>query len=458
MKHLEKNIKRRYVEYTVKAKFILNFNQGIPSIVENAMINIDDTVITAIGKDLNTDGRQVDVFDSHIIMPGLINTHTHAGMTLFRAYEDESPLDVWLNEYIWPLEAKLTAKDIEIGAKIASIEALLSGTTTINSMYWYPEAEAKAFDEIGIRAMLGPPIISGVNTLESYERLIQDWHGKNDDLTRISINPHAPYTVTSEEYQSIYEYKNNFNAKNSSLPPLHMHTHLAESRNEMDMIRQYALDNGFTIKNDVQSPTQYLDSLGILDDQMIAAHAVECDEKDMDILSSQRVGVSINPISNLKLDNNVSKITDMAHHGIKLGLGTDGPASNNTLDMFETVKITALLQKGQLDQKPGRAYNTLKMATSGGAEVLGWQEIGSLDVGKKADLIAIDIKKPHLLPLISKNSLHSLLVYSAKSSDVTDVMINGKWRVRNREVVDVNVEELYNELLERVTELFSHID
>ncbi len=439
------------MEYAIIAKYILSFHDNSPMVIENGTVLIDGTDIVGVGKDLNIDDAEVINFGNHILMPGLINTHTHAAMTLFRGYADDIPLDSWLNDHIWPMESKLSSEDVMNGAKVAAIEALLSGTTTINSMYWHPDAEARAFSEIGIRGMIGAPIISGINTVKTFEHIFSDWHGKNDDMTRVSINPHAPYTVTGDEYLQIHEYKNNFNQ--SSDIPINMHTHLAETKFEMEMIRKYNLENGSAISDDIKTSTEYLDSLDILDDKIIVAHAVECTDKDIKILAENKVGVSLNPISNLKLGNNISKVDQMYRAGVKLSLGTDGPASNNSMDMFETMKINSLLQKSvNNDPSRGKAFETLKMATYGASKVIGWNT-GAIEVGKKADIILIDLNKPHLQPIFSHNSLISNLVYATKATDVSDVMVNGKWRVRNREIPEINLKNVYENLNKSVYRL-----
>ncbi|MCY3413043.1 MAG: amidohydrolase [Candidatus Heimdallarchaeota archaeon] len=445
------------MDRVIKSKYILGTINGKLKVFSDSGIKIEEGIITEMGPNIDTKGYDVEVFKTHLLMPGLINTHTHTAMTLFRGYADDVPLDTWLNEHIWPLEAKLDAKEVEVGAKMAAIEAMLTGTTTMNSMYWFPEAEAKAFSEQGLRGMIGPPIISGVNTLETYKHLIPDWHGANGDMIRVTLNPHAPYTVTDEEYRSIHQFKEDYNTNNSK-PPLHVHTHLAETKNEIDMIRGYLSQSGKNIDVQIKTSTKYLDSLGVLDEHFIAAHGVECSKGDMKILAKRGVGVALNPMSNLKLGNNIVNISQMQERGVKLGLGTDGPASNNSLDMFETMKLSSLLQKS-VNNNPikGLAEDTIKMATAGGAEVLGWDSIGSIEVGKRADVILLDLKKPHLMPIINPEALISNVVYAAKGSDVTDVMIDGNWRVRENTLLDINLEEMYEEFNRTVTGLFAKL-
>lgn len=442
------------MDYAIKARYILSFQNSVPTIIENGTVLVEGTEITAVGTDIETSGKEVIYFDNHILMPGFVNTHTHAAMTLTRSLADDVPLDVWLNEHIWPLEAEMTERDVEVGARIAAMEALLSGTTTVNSMYWHPDAEAKAFVDIGLRSMIGPPIISGVNTLKTHAHLIPKWHGKNNGMTRVTLNPHAPYTVTDEEYRSIHEFKNEYNEKNQGNPPLKIHTHMAESPAEMKLISDYAKSNDFRLADNVITSVDYFDSIDLLDSDLIAAHVVECEDRDISLLAEKKVGISINPVSNMKLGNNTAKIAQMIEKETVLGLGTDGPASNNSLDMFDTMKITSLLQKSKNnDPSKGSAIDTLRMATSGGAAVLGWDELGKIEPQKKADLILLDLNKTHLKPLFSNCSLLSHLVYSAKGSDVSDVMVNGEWRVRNGEVLGVDMNKEIDIFTDTVTKL-----
>ena len=423
----------------LKVKYLVDFNLPPPHVLENAEIIVEGNTILEIGKGLDLSECEVSEFPHHVVIPGLINTHSHAAMTLFRGFADDIPLDKWLNENIWPKEAKLNEEMVEIGARLAAVELIKSGTTTMNSMYWYPDGELQAFSETGVRLLAGPPIISGLNSLESNTYLFDKWHGKTDDLVRVALNPHAPYTVTGEEYQKIHEFKESYNQK-SSIPIL-VHTHLAESRIEMDMIREFGKKNNTSINE--SSPTQYLNQLGVLDNDFIAAHVIECDQQDLNILKQNNVGVAVNPVSNMKLGNGLPKLKEMYDLGLKIGIGTDGPASNNSLDLFETMKMAGLTQKSiHGDPSILPAASILRMATKGGAEVLGWKGIGEIKAGSKADMAIIDLNQPHLSPIINLNSVISHIVYSARGGDVSDVMINGMWKMRDRKILGVDVVEL----------------
>jgi 5-methylthioadenosine/S-adenosylhomocysteine deaminase len=426
------------------------------NIIEDGMILTDGNLITEVGKDLKIGDREIIEFPNHVVIPGLINTHSHVAMTLFRGYADDIPLNSWLNDYIWPMEAKLKPDHVENAAKLSAVELIMSGTTAVNSMYWYPDSELKAFSEIGVRMMAGPPIISGVSDFKSSEYLIEKWHGKNDDMTRITINPHAPYTVTAEDFQGIHEYKTRYN-KQKQRSRLKIHTHLAESKIEMDLIDNFMKDKGFEISHKFSSPIQYLDSLNLLNHDLIAAHVVECTTEDLELLRKNNVGIALSIMSNLKLGNGIAKINEMESLGLKLGIGTDGPASNNGFDMFETMRMSTLIHKG-LENDPTvlPAEKLIIMGTKGGANVLGWEGIGSIHPNNKADLVFLDLNKPHLRPIINNRSIISMLIYSANQQDVSDVMINGIWKLRNNKLIDIDLETILEKFEKSVADLFEN--
>ncbi|MCE7736553.1 MAG: amidohydrolase [Candidatus Heimdallarchaeota archaeon] len=433
------------MSYALKIRYIVTYEENRVIIIEKGIILIDGNKITGIGKNLETQNREVLDFPNHVVIPGFINTHSHTAMTLFRGYADDIPLNEWLNQYIWPMEAKLSGKEVEIAAKLAAVELIMSGTTTINSMYWYPENELIAFKEIGVRLMSGPPIISGISNLKSSEKLVNDWHGKNDDMSRISINPHAPYTVTPNDYKEILHYKDSYNS-NTNGPNIKIHTHLAESKLEMQLIHEFSKDKGFNISDSISTPTQYLDSFGLLDGDLIAAHAVECNDEDFQLLKRKNVGISINTISNMKLGNGIPRIREMSANGLKIGLGTDGPAANNGFNMFETMKMSSLTQKSLYnDPAVLSADKMLMIATAGGADVLGWNDIGTIKIGNKADLAFINLDKPHLRPILNLQSIIRTIVYSANQQDVSDVMINGKWKMRDGILTEFNLNDILEE-------------
>ncbi|MHA2404692.1 MAG: amidohydrolase [Candidatus Kariarchaeaceae archaeon] len=440
----------------ISARYIASFHEDQPVVYENGMIAIEHDTITAVGKNLDTSGKDIFEFPNHIVIPGLINTHTHAAMTLFRGYADDIPLQNWLNDHIWPLEAKLTPDQVYMGAKLAAVEAMMSGCTTLNSMYWHPESEAKAFDEQGVRLMVGAPLISGVNTIDIFDSMVMDWHEKAGDMTRVALTPHAPYSVTAEDYQSVQQYKMKYNADPNN-KPISVHTHIAEDKNEMELITNLSQRFGFELPRGSTTPTQYLSQLGVLDEAVVAAHCIEMTSEDIQTISRKKVGVATNSVSNMKLGNGLPKIAEMLEYTTKIGVGTDGPCSNNGMDLFESMKITAITQKSvQSNPTILPAWATLKMATYGGAKVLNWNgSIGSIQPGKKADLAIVDLNKLHFYPRLNAQTILSHLVYSGSGNDVSDVMINGQWKMRGREVQQGNLGDLMREFEDTVFDLIN---
>ena len=429
--------------------------------IRQGAIAIEDKVIVDIGRthELRRKyGRGYEKIDAEdkIVTPGLINTHQHAAMSLLRGYADDLPLQEWLEKWIWPIEKHMTAHDVYIGALLTAIESIMGGTTTVNTMYHYTpkENEAKAFADAGLRGVIGHVCFSWRKNedREALEDLAKNWHNKADGLIRVSVDPHAPYSVDSEYMKELKVIREELNDKyGSEKAPIICHIHAAETSNEMEKIR-----NAFKIqfKNGVMA---YLDSLGVLDERLIAVHCVALTDKDMAIMKKRNVKVSHNPISNLKLASGISPVPKMLKKGITVSLGTDSPCSNNTADMFEIMKTTAIIHKG-INKNPTvmPAEQVLEMATIEGAKALSWEnEIGSIEAGKKADLSIISLKRPHLCPLYSEAS-H--LVYAAKASDVETVIINGKIVMENRKLTMLNIEKVMNAVEKAKNNLLSKLN
>lgn len=414
-------------------------------IIRQGAIAIEDKTIIDVGKNRELKRKyrrgyeKIDAKDK-VIIPGLINTHQHAAMSLLRGYADDLPLQEWLEKWIWPIEKHMTPHDIYVGALLTAVESIMSGTTTVNTMYHYTpeENEAKAFAETGLRGVIGHVCFSWrkKEDRKALEDLAKNWHNKANGLTRVSVDPHSPYTVDSEYMEELKKIREELNMKyGSEKAPIICHTHVAETSDEQEKIRK-----AFNIKLKT-GVMEYLDSLGVLDKHVIAAHCVALTDKDITIMKKGEVKASHNPVSNLKLASGISPVPKMLKKGVTVSLGTDGACSNNTADMFETMKATALLHKG-VNENPTLtpAKQVLEMATIEGAKALSWEnEIGSIEVGKKADLAIIDFKKPHLCPLYNEIS-H--LVYAAKSTDVNTVIINGKIVIENRQPTTINVEKV----------------
>jgi len=410
--------------------------------IRQGAIAIEDRTIVDVGKTHELKrkyGRGYEKIDAKgkAIIPGLINTHQHAAMSLLRGYADDLPLQEWLEKWIWPIEKHMTPHDIYIGALLTAVESIMGGTTTVNTMYHYmpEENEAKAFADAELRGVVGHVCFSWRKNHDkrALEELARNWHNKADGLIRVSVDPHAPYTVEPEYMKELRAIRKELNERyGSKTAPIIWHTHIAETSDELQEIqRVFKLQ----LKNGVIG---YLDSLKVLDEHVIAAHCVALTDKDIEIMNRQKVKVSHCPISNLKLASGISPVQKMVEKGMTVSLGTDSPCSNNTADMFELMRITAILHKG-INKNPTLmpAEKVLEMTTIEGARALSWDnEVGSIEVGKKADLAIINLKKPHLCPLYSEAS-H--LVYAVRASDVETVIINGKILMENRKLTTLKV-------------------
>ena len=370
--------------------------------------------------------RRIDKPGSAII-PGLINTHTHAAMSLFRGIADDLKLDDWLNKFIFPAEAKnVNAEFVRWGTRLGVLEMLLSGTTTYTDMYYFEDVVAEATKEAGMRGVLGETIIgfpapdakTPAESLRFTEGYLRRF--RNDPLIVAAVAPHALYTNSDETLKAARALANRFNA------PLIIH--LSETRKE----------NDDTQAKRRLSPTRVLDSLGIFNGRTVAAHGIWLDDADMDILKARKVGVAHNPSSNMMLASGTAPVPALLRRGIAVGLGTDGPAgSNNDFDLLEELDLAAKLQKlVRNDPQALTAKQAFEMATLGGARVLGLErEIGSLETGKRADLAVIDLDTPRATPLYD---VYSQLVYAVKGSDVTDVVVNGRDIVRDRKCLTLD--------------------
>jgi 5-methylthioadenosine/S-adenosylhomocysteine deaminase len=429
-------------------------------IIRQGAVAIEDKNIVEVGKACELKrkyGRGYEKINAKgkVVMPGLINTHQHAAMSLLRGYVDDLPLQEWLEKWIWPIEKHMTPHDIYVGALLTAVESIMGGTTTVNTMYHYtPEKnEAKAFEDAGLRGVIGHVCFSWrkLEDKKALEDLAKNWHNKNGGLIRVSVDPHAPYTVDPEYMKELKKIKEELNVKyGSEGTPIILHMHVAETKDEIKKIHK---SFGLHLKNGIMD---YLDSLGILNEQTIAAHCVALTNKDIEIMAKRNLKVSHNPISNLKLASGISPVPKMLERNITVSLGTDSPCSNNTADMFEIIKTTAILHKG-VNEDPTLmpAEKVLEMATIEGAKALSWEkEIGSIEKGKKADLVIASLDKPHLCPLYNEVS-H--LVYAMKTSDVETVIIDGKVVFENGKLTTLNAEKVMdmakkakNSLLERI--------
>jgi 5-methylthioadenosine/S-adenosylhomocysteine deaminase len=398
---------------------------GQRRVIENGAVAVRGERIVAVGTRAEIDrnwqpARRVDRPNA-LLTPGLINTHTHAAMSLFRGIADDLKLQDWLNNFIFPAEAKNVSPDfVRWGTRLACLEMLLSGTTTFTDMYYFEDVVAEVAKEAGMRGVLGESVIrfpvadakTPADALKYAEKFLDRF--RNDSLVVPAVAPHAPYTNSDDTLRAARTLANKYNA-----PIL---IHLSETKQENDDSQ----------KEFHQSPTQRLNAIGFFAGRTVGAHCVWVDPKDMDILKAKNVGVAHCPSSNMKLASGAASVVAMLAKGIAVGLGTDGPAgSNNDFDMFEEADLAAKLQKFvRNDPQALPATQAFEMATIGGARVLGLEkEIGSLETGKRADMISVDLDAPNAVPLYD---VYSQLVYALKGSNVRDVLVNGKDVVRDK--------------------------
>ncbi|NLL58894.1 MAG: amidohydrolase [Firmicutes bacterium] len=379
------------------------------------------------------------VLSADLVMPGFVNTHTHAAMTLFRGYADDMPLKDWLEKKIWPAEARLKREDIYWGTLLAICEMIRGGTTCFADMYFEMDEVARACQESGIRAslaqgLIGLDKIKGLMGLKESKSLVKNWHHAGDGRITIMLGPHAPYTCPPEYLKKV--------AKTAEQLNVPIHIHLAETRGEVEE----------SLKVHGKTPVKLVSDLGLLEQRVLAAHCVHLSPEDIELLAEKKVAVAHNPGSNLKLGSGVAPLTEMLQKNILVSLGTDGAASNNNLDMVEEMRTAALLQKGlKEDAAAIPAGTALKLATlNGPASLFLNDNIGTLRKGAKADLIGVSLKKPHLSPLYN---LPAHLVYSAAASDVELVMVNGVILMEKRVLLTIDEEKVLYEAQKRADKL-----
>lgn len=363
-----------------------------------------------------------------VTMPGLINAHQHTPMNLLKGFSDDLKLMDWLEKKMFPAEARMTPEDIYWGSQLSMAEMIRSGTTTFADMYMHMNQIAQAVDEVGMRASLTRGLVfhdddQGVRIREAIE-LVENWHGQAEGRITTMFGPHAPYTCPPEPLQEVIRL-----AKQYELP---IHIHLAETKEEVVTMRERYQ----------QTPTQYLYELGLFEHlHVMLAHSVHLNKRDIQYLKGMRGGVIHNPVSNLKLGCGIAPITEMKQQGITVGLGTDGAGSATTLDMFQEIKAATWLQKLDYgDPTVLPAYQSLQMATIESAKLLAIDhETGTLEVGKKADMILIDLHRPHLQPV---HDIVALLAYSANGADVDTTIVNGKILMRDRQLLTLDEQEV----------------
>ncbi len=396
---------------------LLMENDKIVKIEENIQDNVDK-IIDAKGK---------------LLMPGFINTHCHLAMSLFRCYGENKKLMDWLNNYIFPQEERLTEELVYYFTVLSCIEAIKSGTTYVLDMYYYPKGILNAFKDTGIRGGLGYGEIIRVDNPDLFDYIKQT---NMEDMVDIYCDPHAPYTVDENTYRKQVEYAKKYN--------LSIETHLAETTDEINIIKErYG-----------KTPVEYLNDLGVLDERVVLAHGIYLNDSDIEILKKIKGGIVHNPISNAKLASGICDVRKLLDRGILVGLGTDGASSTTTIDMFEEMKTCAYLQKLKyMDPSIITSYEILKMATINNAKIIGKEDIGSIKVGNKADIILVDLDKIYFKPNLD---IASLLVYAANGDSVNTTIINGKIVMENRKILTINEDKLIDKCDELVNKFYNN--
>lgn len=408
--------------------YILDMVGDSPAI-KKADILINDNIIEKVEANIEIDETDVKKINAKgmLIMPGLVNTHTHAAMSIFRGYKDDKMLMDWLENAIFPVEDKLEPDDIYWNAYLSCLEMIKSGTTTCNDMYFGMDKTIEAMDATGIRGIISWCITddSIKDKPEKTREFVKKYNNKKNSRIKVCVSPHAPYSCNPDTIKLCVDLAKELNTG--------IHIHLAETLDESRIVKdRYG-----------KSSTEYLADLDVFDVPVVLAHGIYISDSDIKIMKEKnmRGGISHNPISNCKLSSGICDVVRLRKNGINVGLGTDGIGSTTTLDMFEEMKTAAYLQKVKT-MKPTsiNAYEILKMATIEGAKVLGLDdEIGTIEPGKKADLIFIKTDKIHLQP---ENDVCANIVYSANGSDVEVVMIDGKVVMQHRKMTNLDEKEV----------------
>lgn len=393
----------------------------------------DSIVAVGLEADLRNQYAAAETMDCQgkVLMPGLVNAHTHVPMTLLRGLADDLRLDVWLLGYMMPVEREFVSPDfVRLGTQIACVELIRSGVTSFADMYYFEEDVAKATAEAGLRAVCSQTVLKFPSpdarffeeSLAMARDYIQRWKGHS--LIVPSVAPHAPYTCTPEILRASAELAAEFEVP--------LHTHLAETATEAESSRQ---EYGMPV-------IPYVKKMNLFDAKVLAAHCVHIDDGEINTLLHNHAGVAHNPSSNLKLASGFAPVSKMLEAGLNVGIGTDGPASNNDLDMFEEIRLAAFIAKAVTNDPTALpAQTALSMATRVGAQAMHIGHLtGSLEPGKRADIILVDLDPLHNSPRFRRDNhgVYAQIVYAAKSSDVTDVMVNGRWVMRARKLLTLD--------------------
>lgn len=403
------------------------------SIISDAIIYISGGKIEKITSNKKfSPPAEIETIDARgcLVMPGLINGHTHVGMSLLRGIADDLPLHDWLRNHIFPLERKLGNQEfVSLGTKLACIEMIRSGTTLFNDMYYFEESTARVAQQLGIRAICGQTYIeiSGVEqpseVFKKFDQFFEEIEKFN--LITGALAPHSIYGLSEKIWKEMISYAE----KNDVL----IHTHLCETKEEVERIKS---ERGVT-------PIEWFESIGLWERKTVCAHSIELSSSDISFLGKKKVGIIYNPESNLKLGNGICPVTELRAAGARVGLGTDGTASNNNLDLFREVDFGTKLQAFKYGAGKLPARESVKMLTIEGAKALHMDHlVGSLEPGKSADIIVLDISAPHAVPLYD---WYSYLVYSASQSDVLHTMVAGRLLMKNRQMLRCDEKSILDE-------------
>ncbi|AST97707.1 amidohydrolase [Shouchella clausii] len=428
----------------IKNAKVMTMNEA-RTIHDHGYVVIEDGVFTAIEQGEPAEeaakGANVVNADKKWLMPGLINTHGHTGMSLFRGVSDDVPLSKWLAEHIWPLEQKLDQKAVEAARLLSMVEMIESGTTTFLEMYHlHLDDFAAAIEKAGMRATLMRSVIGLCSKEEQEEKLAESlgfarrWHKQANGRIQTMLAPHAPYTCPPDYIERIVEA-----ARQEGLP---VHMHLAETRKEIhDYMDEYGMH-----------PVELLQERDLLSGtEWLFAHGVHMHEQHYELLGAHQAAVSHNPKSNLKLGSGIAQVASMQKHGIVVSLGTDSVASNNALDVFEEMRTAVLLQRGINEQADiVTTWEGLSMATSNGAKALRFANLGTIEVGQQADFIMLNPEQAHLHP---SSQAVSHLVFAAKGSDVTDVYVQGVPLMKDKQLLTLDKERILKEANEQFRRL-----
>lgn len=421
------------IDYIVLGDYVLTMNHALETIRDGA-VAVKDGKISEVGESKTLlkkyDAKTVIGGTDRAVLPGLINTHTHAAMVYFRGLADDLPLKDWLEGHIWPAEARwLSPQFVSDAVELACLEMLKAGVTTFCDMYFYTGSTAAASRKMGLRAVVGAgivdfPTVSGKGAddyLANAEQFISEW--KNDELITPCIAPHSTYACGPETLKKVRTVAD----RNGVM----MQIHLSETEWEVNEI----------ISKQGKRPVKYLEALGFLDGRVIASHCVRLDAGEIETLARMKVGVSHCLESNLKLASGIAPVPEMLKAGVKVSFGTDGAASNNDLSILSEMSTAAKVHKAVTgDPTAMNAKTVLLMATRSGAEVLGLgDKTGSLEKGKHADIITLDLRKPHLVPLYD---IYSHLAYTATSADIESVLIGGRLLIDKKVALACNEEEI----------------